>query len=490
MDAAEGLEQLFAAHSAVPALAVLQLLRKDLSQQQAQILFKNDRHCLQMGTCSFGRRGRAAYALRTGTEVQLSGWISANKASRSAAQPPEYAKQAGLRLWMGPWSYVELEAARGIMFSSVSKAKLSELYARWGGIPRYVLKYAANPELQEELDAAVATVNMDLLWKSVGNIEAAPDVSHKLIHVEVDENCSRKRLVFGSGIIGQRVMQELHRQGTAELAKFVKWSAGRPDLASLRGIMFQGLAHDLLCRGGSFRMRSLSNPGEQEVSLEVPEMELMEVQDSDLKKISPTTKGSGLLVPVARNFTAVDSFLILPDSNGKAARLLLIQVTVSANHRISASGLQTSMRKLSRDLKGLKREMYFAVPPDLFKQFRKQQFEGVAKDSIEIDQFAIEIPLPWKLQQQQQQQQLSDCWQRWPCCAVCFEQVPNGHLNSEAQPSATVESAHGHPSQAAYLEHLLCCPQLAVMVSPLQLWQLHPLVMAGMVAAVDVGTRL
>ncbi|EFJ39586.1 hypothetical protein VOLCADRAFT_100790 [Volvox carteri f. nagariensis] len=69
----------------------------------------------------------------------------------------EYAKQAGLRLWMGPWSYVELEAARGIMFSSVSKAKLSELYARWGGIPRYVLKYAANPELQEELDAAVAT---------------------------------------------------------------------------------------------------------------------------------------------------------------------------------------------------------------------------------------------------------------------------------------------------------------------------------------------
>ncbi|EFJ41778.1 hypothetical protein VOLCADRAFT_107547 [Volvox carteri f. nagariensis] len=55
MDAAEGLEQLFAAHSAVPALAVLQLLRKDLSQQQAQILFKNHQHCLQMGTCSFGQ---------------------------------------------------------------------------------------------------------------------------------------------------------------------------------------------------------------------------------------------------------------------------------------------------------------------------------------------------------------------------------------------------------------------------------------------------
>ncbi|EFJ39110.1 hypothetical protein VOLCADRAFT_101339, partial [Volvox carteri f. nagariensis] len=50
MDAADGLEQLFAEHTAVPALAVLQQLRKDLSQQQAQKLLKNHRDCLQLGT--------------------------------------------------------------------------------------------------------------------------------------------------------------------------------------------------------------------------------------------------------------------------------------------------------------------------------------------------------------------------------------------------------------------------------------------------------
>ncbi|EFJ44428.1 hypothetical protein VOLCADRAFT_106412 [Volvox carteri f. nagariensis] len=70
MDAAESLEQLFAAHSAVPALAVLQQLRMELSQQQARRLLNNHREYLQMGTCSFGRRGQAAYALRSGTEVQ------------------------------------------------------------------------------------------------------------------------------------------------------------------------------------------------------------------------------------------------------------------------------------------------------------------------------------------------------------------------------------------------------------------------------------
>ncbi|EFJ40718.1 hypothetical protein VOLCADRAFT_99405 [Volvox carteri f. nagariensis] len=70
MDAADGVEQLFAEHTAVPALAVLQQLRKDLSQQQGEKLLNNHRDCLQLGTCSFGRRGRASYALRTQAEVQ------------------------------------------------------------------------------------------------------------------------------------------------------------------------------------------------------------------------------------------------------------------------------------------------------------------------------------------------------------------------------------------------------------------------------------
>ncbi|EFJ39105.1 hypothetical protein VOLCADRAFT_101346 [Volvox carteri f. nagariensis] len=70
MDAAENLEQVFSVHMAAPALAVLQQLRKDLSKQQAQKLLDNHRNFLQLGTCSFGRRGQASYALRTEAEVQ------------------------------------------------------------------------------------------------------------------------------------------------------------------------------------------------------------------------------------------------------------------------------------------------------------------------------------------------------------------------------------------------------------------------------------
>ncbi|EFJ40925.1 hypothetical protein VOLCADRAFT_107912 [Volvox carteri f. nagariensis] len=62
MDAAVGLEQLFAVHRDVPALAVLQQLRMDFSQQQPQELLHNHRDCLQLG--------RASYALCTETKVQ------------------------------------------------------------------------------------------------------------------------------------------------------------------------------------------------------------------------------------------------------------------------------------------------------------------------------------------------------------------------------------------------------------------------------------
>ncbi|EFJ50048.1 hypothetical protein VOLCADRAFT_89016 [Volvox carteri f. nagariensis] len=56
----------------VPALAVLQQLRMDFSQQQPQELLHNHRECLQLGTCSFGRQGRATYAMSTETKVQRS----------------------------------------------------------------------------------------------------------------------------------------------------------------------------------------------------------------------------------------------------------------------------------------------------------------------------------------------------------------------------------------------------------------------------------
>ncbi|EFJ39563.1 hypothetical protein VOLCADRAFT_100819 [Volvox carteri f. nagariensis] len=50
--------------------SVLQQLRMDLSQQQAQDLLHNHREHLQLRTCSFGRRGRPSYAVRTQAEVQ------------------------------------------------------------------------------------------------------------------------------------------------------------------------------------------------------------------------------------------------------------------------------------------------------------------------------------------------------------------------------------------------------------------------------------
>ncbi|EFJ44681.1 hypothetical protein VOLCADRAFT_94986 [Volvox carteri f. nagariensis] len=307
----------------------------------------------------------------------------------------DYMKLGPMRLWMSPWSMSELEAARRTIFTSVTDDALSRLYARWGGIPRYVLEHANSPTQQKKLDEVVAVITMDLLFRSVRNIEAATeDNIHKLFHIQVNEEHEKECLDFGSEEIGQRVMQRLYRQYSTTLTPFLRSAIGRLDLASLRGPMFRWLVDILLPMGGTYCVRSLSDT--ETFRLTMPEMELEMVQDSALKEMSLTTVKSGLLVPISKDFPVVDYFLILPGSSGMAERLLFIVVTVSANHHISALGLQAAVQKLSRDLQGLKCELCFAVPPDLFESFTEQPFEEaetMAVDAVGMEQFAVQIPL-------------------------------------------------------------------------------------------------
>ncbi|EFJ47685.1 hypothetical protein VOLCADRAFT_91690 [Volvox carteri f. nagariensis] len=308
----------------------------------------------------------------------------------------DYVKRGAMRLWMGPWSLSELKVAREAMFPSVDVDEVLRLYARWGGIPRFVLECANNSSMQEQFDEAIAVASPELIYRAVGNIEAAPAVSHKLLHIQVDEECNKVGLVFGSEEIRLRLRQLLMH--SAWLGELLLWSAGKSELASLRGQLFECAAQEALSKGGMFRVRSLSNPGQRLSPLKVPRMELKLVQDSDLKEMNLQNSKSGLLmVPVAKNFPAVDSFLFLPASGRRPRQLLFIQVTVAAHaHPINASALNSAIQKLSGSLQRVKCNLYFAVPPDQFDSFTKQHVDGPEKlvDTMHMEQFAIEIPLP------------------------------------------------------------------------------------------------
>ncbi|EFJ46692.1 hypothetical protein VOLCADRAFT_105436 [Volvox carteri f. nagariensis] len=343
----------------------------------------------------------------------------------------KYDKEGPIQLWMGPWSVSELKAARDAIFTSVDADELQRLYVRWGGIPRFVLRHANNACQQQKLDEVIAVANPELIYKAVCYIEGASDYNHKLLHVQVNEKCEEVGRVFGSVEIAQRLQQLLMRQRSVWFDDLLYWSAGKPELASLRAQLFECAAHEALCKGGAFRVRSLSNPEQQVSQLKVGQMEQKVVWDSDLKEVNlETTKSGCLMVPVLKDFpAAVDSFLLLPSSECRPGRLLFILATFTAQRPISVRGLLDAVQKLSGDLQGLKRELYFAVPPELFDSFTEQHFDGLEMevDTIKMEQYAIEVP-------------------------VLIQHF--GSLGE--QPSAKDESPHGLASEIPYLARLIC----------------------------------
>lgn len=80
---------------------------------------------------------------------------------------------------MSLWREDELKAAGGRLYG-LGEDCVHELYARWGGSARYVLQHANNPSRQKDLELAVATASIDHIYKAVGLLDSAPEVSASL----------------------------------------------------------------------------------------------------------------------------------------------------------------------------------------------------------------------------------------------------------------------------------------------------------------------
>jgi hypothetical protein len=96
-------------------------------------------------------------------------------------------------------------------------------------------------------------------------------------------------------------------------------SAGSAELAALRGQLAEGIAHNTLINGGTFKMRSLEEDGE-ESDFKVPSLQELTFYDfADLKG-----NENQYCMPASRSFCAIDS--LWPSEN------VLFQMTVSETH--------------------------------------------------------------------------------------------------------------------------------------------------------------
>jgi hypothetical protein len=107
--------------------------------------------------------------------------------------------------YMPIWSYKEIDLCRGALFDHLLSAEVKSLYAKWGGIPRYVLENADKPFQQSKLDNASTAVDLDLLVKAIGNPEASDSATHRLIHLNVAVDFGSIHYLFASEYVADRV---------------------------------------------------------------------------------------------------------------------------------------------------------------------------------------------------------------------------------------------------------------------------------------------
>ena len=270
--------------------------------------------------------------------------------------------------YLPPWSWEEIETCHSLLYADDPVRPASAVraaYERWGGIPRYVLEKVANPSAQLDLPRALAVKNVDKVLDSVGEMDTAPEASHRLLHMVTSAPYVETSIEFGSDYIKGRVTEILLRRQRAELSYFVSRETD-PLFATLRGDCFEVLAHEKLVAGGEYPTRFLTGAGGSSVRI-LPSATLRRFDGIKPENLVPlcSLPAGTYCRPLTGSFPVIDA-LILPG--------VLLQMTVSERHGVDESKLEAILDALA--LKSA--ELVFVVPPDKFNEFSAYKFKDAA----------------------------------------------------------------------------------------------------------------
>ena len=282
--------------------------------------------------------------------------------------------------FMPVWSWEEIEACHTLLYADDLERPLSEVRAafeRWGGIPRFVLEKLRDEAAQQSLLEALGTADMVVILKSVGQIDAATEASHRLLHIVTSAPYVVKSVEFGSDYIRGRATEILLRRQRAELSYFVSRETD-PLFAKLRGDCFEVLAHEKLAAGGEFPTRLLTGAAGSNIrSLTCASVRRFSGnKPEDLAPLFSLPAGT-YCRPLIGSFPVIDA-LILPG--------MLLQMTVSERHGVDEAKLGQILVALGLDYSAA--ELVFVVPPDKFGGFAAYKFKDAAL-GMRITQLAL-----------------------------------------------------------------------------------------------------
>ncbi|RIB25686.1 hypothetical protein C2G38_2165288 [Gigaspora rosea] len=236
---------------------------------------------------------------------------------------------------MPTWDLEELEVLQQNIYLNTNFNRLRELYALWGGIPRYVVEKAEMKSSQNLLEMALASVDFNRIIQSVGNIKSNEDLRHCLIHITCNEEYLRTGVIFASKWVADHLLSHFEQLYFEEVKTFLFWSRSQPAFSGLRGTVFEAYAHKVLVRGNNtYRVWNLKDGRVFQKCFSAFEHVLF----TQLSSIGRT------------------------EHEGKY---------LSSNHPIKAHGLENVMNIGSNDDSY---ELYFVVPPEIWDNFTQQKY--------------------------------------------------------------------------------------------------------------------
>ena len=180
-----------------------------------------------------------------------------------------------------------------------------------------------------------AARNLSEILNSVGQVAASERFSSKILHYAVGPDYLTTQIVFASQWVADEVISKAAQQAERQIREFVAVQENNPQAAGLRGQVFEALAHKVLQRGGTFRIRPLGVDSQSADSSPASEQwpALVHKQFSKVTELGcilePGSADNLYLVPAAKNNKAFDALRPPGDA---------LQMTVSLKHPISHAG--------------------------------------------------------------------------------------------------------------------------------------------------------
>ncbi|GBC25389.2 hypothetical protein GLOIN_2v1886436 [Rhizophagus irregularis DAOM 181602=DAOM 197198] len=152
-------------------------------------------------------------------------------------------------LIMPVWTWKEINYCRQNLFENLDEKLVSELYVKWGGIPRYILKEALNSSIQRKLTQAD---NNDL--KDEENT-----VDEDEINYIAEEYYTETIIKYASDYVGEIIYERLKDSIIRRLQAEVEACIAREKSINNAyfGCYFEQIVHRIFRKGGPFRVRSL-----------------------------------------------------------------------------------------------------------------------------------------------------------------------------------------------------------------------------------------